>query len=50
MMIVTAVVIVTVLGLLGAGILVLASHFMHVEVDERVALVEDVLPDRKSVV
>lgn len=43
-MIVMAVVIVTVVGLLGALILVLASHFMSVKVDERVPLIQEALP------
>ena len=37
MSIVTAVAVVTVIGLLGAAILVVAAHFMHVEEDPRVA-------------
>ena len=36
MSIVTAVAVVTVIGLLGAAILVVAAHFMHVEEDPRV--------------
>ncbi len=39
-----AVVIVTVTGLIGAGILVVASRFMRVEVDERVSLINEELP------
>lgn len=35
---------VSVIGLLGAVILVLASHFMHVEEDARVGLVQERLP------
>lgn len=44
MTIVTAVILVTVLGLLGAGVLVVAAHFMHVEEDERIGLVREALP------
>ena len=41
MSIVTAVAVVTVIGLLGAAILVVAAHFMHVEEDPRVGEVLD---------
>ena len=44
MSIVTAVAVVTVIGLLGAAILVVAAHFMHVEEDPRVGEVLGVLP------
>ena len=44
MSIVTAVAVVTVIGLLGAAILVVATHFMHVEEDPRVGEVLGVLP------
>lgn len=44
MSVVTAVIIVTVIGIIGAAILVVASQFMKVEVDERITLVADVLP------
>ncbi|MDD3429576.1 MAG: RnfABCDGE type electron transport complex subunit B [Oscillospiraceae bacterium] len=44
MSIAIAVVIVTVTGLLGAAILVVAAQFMHVEEDERVGLVAAELP------
>lgn len=44
MSVLMAVVIVTVTGLLGAGILVAASQFLKVDVDERVGLVTEVLP------
>lgn len=44
MTVVAAVVIVTVTGLLGAAILVVASQFMHVEVDERIEAVQAALP------
>lgn len=44
MSVVSAVVIVTVTGLLGAAILVVASQFMKVEVDERVEQIQEVLP------
>ena len=44
MSIVLAVVIVTVLGLVGAAILVVAGHFLHVAEDERIGLVADALP------
>lgn len=40
----SAVLIVTVIGLLGAAILVVAAHFMHVEEDERVGQVQEALP------
>lgn len=39
-----AVLVVVAIGLLGAAILVLASHFMKVEVDERIPLVQEALP------
>ncbi|MDL2324837.1 RnfABCDGE type electron transport complex subunit B [Ruminococcaceae bacterium OttesenSCG-928-A16] len=39
-----AVVIVTVLGLAGAIVLVVASHFMQVQTDERIELIQEVLP------
>ena len=45
MSIVTAVAVVTVIGLLGAAILVVAAHFMHVEEDPRVGEVLGVLPE-----
>ncbi|NLW79934.1 MAG: RnfABCDGE type electron transport complex subunit B [Ruminococcaceae bacterium] len=44
MSVVAAAVIVTLIGLVGAAILVVASQFMKVEVDERVTLIQDVLP------
>ena len=44
MSIVTAAVVVTVIGLLGAAILVVAAHFFHVEEDERVGKVLECLP------
>ena len=44
MSIVTAVAAVTVIGLLGAAILVVAAHFMHVEEDPRIGQVLGVLP------
>lgn len=44
MSVVTAVVIVTVIGIIGAAILVVASQFMKVEVDERITLVSEALP------
>ena len=44
MSVVSAVVIVTVIGLCGGGILVAASQFMKVEVDERVVAVQEALP------
>ncbi|MDL2293744.1 RnfABCDGE type electron transport complex subunit B [Ruminococcaceae bacterium OttesenSCG-928-D13] len=44
MSVVMAVVIVAVTGLIGAGILVVASRFLAVEVDERVTLVQEALP------
>ncbi len=44
MSVLLAVVIVAVTGLVGAGILVLASQYMAVEVDERVGLVAEALP------
>ena len=44
MSIVTAAAVVTVIGLLGAAILVVAAHFMHVEEDPRIAQVQQVLP------
>lgn len=44
MSVVWAAVIVTVLGLAGAGILVVASHVMHVEVDERIEQIQQALP------
>ena len=39
-----AVAAVTVIGLLGAAILVVAAHFMHVEEDPRIGEVQAVLP------
>lgn len=39
-----AVIIVTAVGLCGAGVLVIASQFLKVEVDERITLVTEVLP------
>ena len=39
-----AILVVTVIGLLGAAILVIAAHFMHVEEDERIGLVAGALP------
>ena len=44
MSIAIAVALVTVLGLIGAGILVLAAKFMHVEEDPRVGQVQACLP------
>lgn len=44
MSVVTAVIIVTITGLVGAAILVAASQFMKVDVDERVSLLLEVLP------
>ena len=44
MSIAIAVLVVTVVGLIGAGILVLAAKFMHVEEDPRVAQVQECLP------
>lgn len=44
MSVVSAVVVVSITGLLGAVILVVASKFMAVEVDERVAQIEEALP------
>jgi Na+-translocating ferredoxin:NAD+ oxidoreductase RNF subunit RnfB len=44
MSVVAAVIVVAVLGLLGAGVLVLASRFMAVKIDERVEQVLDALP------
>ncbi|MEF9969383.1 MAG: RnfABCDGE type electron transport complex subunit B, partial [Ruthenibacterium sp.] len=44
MSIITAVVVVTVTGLLGAAILVIAAHFMQVSEDARVGEVQAVLP------
>ncbi|MGD9560014.1 MAG: RnfABCDGE type electron transport complex subunit B [Oscillospiraceae bacterium] len=44
MSVVAAVVIVTLTGLLGAAILVVAAQFMQVEEDERVSLVNEELP------
>ena len=44
MSVVSAVVVVSVTGLLGAIILVVASKFMAVEVDERVSQIEEALP------
>ncbi len=44
MSLVTAVIIVSVLGVLGAGVLVVAAHFMRVEEDERIEKVNEVLP------
>ncbi|MEG2435449.1 MAG: RnfABCDGE type electron transport complex subunit B, partial [Ruthenibacterium sp.] len=44
MSIVTAVVVVTVTGLLGAAILVVAAHFMQVSEDARIGEVQGVLP------
>ena len=41
----TAVIIVSVTGLLGAAILVVASQFMKVEVDERVEQIHEALPN-----
>ncbi len=41
----TAVIIVSVTGLLGAAILVVASQFMKVEVDERVEKIHEALPN-----
>lgn len=42
--ILTAVALVTAIGLVGAGILVVAAHFMHVREDERVGTVTAALP------
>ena len=42
--IISAVVIVTVIGLLGGAILAVAAHFMHVDEDERVGKVTEALP------
>lgn len=44
MSVATAVIVVTVIGLLGAAILVIAAHFMHVEEDERIGQVQAALP------
>ena len=44
MSVLAAVIIVTVIGLLGAAILVVASQFMQVEVDERVEKLNEILP------
>ena len=44
MSVTAAVVIVTLTGLCGAGILVVASQLMRVEVDERIGLVQEALP------
>lgn len=44
MSVLAAVIVVSVIGLVGAGILVLASRFMAVEVDERVEKAIEVLP------
>ncbi len=44
MTLLTAIIIVTVTGVLGAVILALASQFMRVETDPRIAQIEDVLP------
>lgn len=44
MSITLAIAVVSVIGLLGAAILVAAAHFMHVEEDERIAQVAAVLP------
>lgn len=44
MSVVMAVLIVAATGLIGAGILVVASKYMAVEVDERVVLVQEALP------
>ena len=48
MSIVTAVAVVTVIGLLGAAILVVAAHFMHVEEDPRVGEVLGVMRELAS--
>ncbi len=44
MSVTAAVIIVTLTGLCGAGILVVASQLMKVEVDERIGLVQEALP------
>ena len=44
MSITTAVLVVTIVGLLGAVVLVAAAHFMQVEEDPRIAQVQEVLP------
>ncbi len=44
MTILTPVLIVTALGLVGAGVLVVVAHIMYVHEDERIALVLDVMP------
>lgn len=44
MTVIAAVVVVSITGLLGAAILVVASQFMSVEVDERVTAIEEALP------
>lgn len=44
MSVLAAVITVTVIGLLGAAILVVASQFMQVEVDERVEKLNEILP------
>lgn len=44
MTVLAAVVVVSITGLLGAAILVIASHFMAVEVDERIGLISEALP------
>ncbi len=44
MSIMSAIIIVAVLGIVGASILVVAAHFMHVEEDERIQKVTQVMP------
>ncbi|MEG0768515.1 MAG: RnfABCDGE type electron transport complex subunit B [Ruthenibacterium sp.] len=44
MTLVNAVIIVTVIGVLGAAILAVAAHFMHVDEDERIGKVQEALP------
>lgn len=44
MNVVAAVIVVTLTGLVGAGILAVASRFMHVKVDERITKIQDILP------
>ncbi|MDL2253970.1 RnfABCDGE type electron transport complex subunit B [Ruminococcaceae bacterium OttesenSCG-928-I18] len=44
MAVTSAVIIVSLTGLCGAAILVVASQLMHVEVDERIGLVQEALP------
>ncbi len=44
MTILMPIVIVTAIGLVGAGVLVVVAHIMHVPEDERIALVQDIMP------